>query len=81
MVNLFDPALIILSGDRMRFDYLYATETLAEMEALVLNTGRPPPTIEIHAWGDLLWAHGAAALALSAVTEGQLAPTRELAAQ
>ena len=81
VVNLFDPALIILSGERMRFDYLYATETLAEMQALTINTGRPSPRIEIHAWGDLLWAHGAAALALSAVTDGLLAPPRELAAQ
>lgn len=81
VVNLFDPALIILSGERLRFDYLYAAETLAEMQALVLNTGRPTPKIEIHAWGDLLWAHGAAALALSAVTEGQLATGKDLAAQ
>lgn len=81
VVNLFDPELIILSGERMRYDYLYANETLAEIKALALNTGRPVPKIEIHAWGDLLWAHGAAALALSAVTEGLLAPTREIAAQ
>ncbi|MCB2127744.1 MAG: ROK family protein [Rhodobacteraceae bacterium] len=81
VVNLFDPELIILSGERMRYDYLYANETLAEMKALALNTGRPEPRIEIHAWGDLLWAHGAAALALSAVTDGLLAPAREIAAQ
>jgi predicted NBD/HSP70 family sugar kinase len=81
VVNLFDPALIILAGARMRFDYLYAADTLAEMEALVLDTGRPLPTIEIHAWGEMLWASGAAALALSAVTEGLLAPPREIAAQ
>ena len=81
VVNLFDPALIILSGERMRFDYLYATETFAEMEALVINTGRPLPRIEIHAWGDLLWAHGAAALALSAVSEKLLTFSREIAAQ
>jgi len=81
VVNLFDPALIVLSGERMRFDYLYAEETLAEMEALVLNSGRPMPRIEIHAWGDLLWAHGAAALALSAVTEQVLGGTGEMAAQ
>jgi predicted NBD/HSP70 family sugar kinase len=82
VINLFDPALIILSGERMRYDYLYAAETLAEMEALVIATGRPRPSIEIHAWGDLLWAHGAAALALSAVTEGLLAaPLRDIAAQ
>jgi predicted NBD/HSP70 family sugar kinase len=81
VVNLFDPALIILSGERMRYDYLYAADTLAEMENLVLATGRPLPPIEVHAWGDMLWAHGAAALALSSVTEATLAPPRELAAQ
>jgi predicted NBD/HSP70 family sugar kinase len=84
VINLFDPALIILSGERMRYDYLYAAETLAEMQNFAIQTGRPPPSIEIHAWGDLLWAHGAAALALSAVTERQvsgLRETREVAAQ
>ena len=81
VINLFDPALIILSGERMRYDYLYAAETLAEMDNLSIHTGRPRPPIEIHAWGDLLWAHGAAALALSAVSEGILAPMRDIAAQ
>jgi predicted NBD/HSP70 family sugar kinase len=81
VINLFDPALIILSGERMRYDYLYAQETLAEMENLAIQTGRPRPPIEIHAWGDLLWAHGAAALALSFVSEGLLVPAREMAAQ
>ncbi len=81
VVNLFDPELIILSGERMRYDYLYANETLAEIRGLALNTGRPEPRIEIHAWGDLLWAHGAAALALSEVTEQLLGTAREIAAQ
>jgi predicted NBD/HSP70 family sugar kinase len=81
VVNLFDPALIILSGERMRYDYLYAADSLAEMESLVLNTGRRPPPIEVHAWGDMLWAQGAAALALSVVTETTLAVQREVAAQ
>jgi predicted NBD/HSP70 family sugar kinase len=81
VVNLFDPALIILSGERMRFDYLYAADTLAEMKAHTLNTGRPLPPIEIHAWGEMLWAHGAAALALSALTDSRLAGARDIAAQ
>lgn len=82
VVNLFDPSLIILSGERMRYDYLYAAETLAEMDNLAINTGRPRPPIEIHAWGDLLWAHGAAALALSEVSETILSSQgREIAAQ
>jgi len=74
IVNLFDPGLIILSGERMRYDYLYAADTLAEMKSLMLAADRPPPEIEVHAWGDLLWAHGAAALALSAVTDAALGP-------
>ncbi len=82
VINLFDPALIILSGGRMRYDYLYSAETLAEMDNLVIATGRPRPPIEIHAWGDLLWAHGAAALAQSITTEQLLANLgREIAAQ
>ncbi|MBL4915700.1 ROK family transcriptional regulator [Szabonella alba] len=81
IVNLFDPSLIILSGERMRYDYLYADDTLAEMDNLAIVTGRPRPPIEIHAWGDLLWAHGAAALALSAVTEGMLGAGRDPAAR
>ncbi|MBZ4689528.1 MAG: hypothetical protein JG765_779 [Cereibacter sp.] len=80
VVNLFDPALIILAGARLRFDYLYAADTLAEMQALVLDTGRPLPAIETHAWGEMLWAQGAAALALSAVSEGLLTQPREIAA-
>lgn len=69
VVNLFDPNLIILSGERMRFDYLYAEEVLAEMRALVLDTGRDPPRVDINAWGGPVWARGAAALALSQVTD------------
>ena len=80
-VNLFDPELVILSGERMRYDYLYAADTLAELDRLILPANRPPPRIEVHAWGDLLWAHGAAALALAAVTEESLGltPVREAA--
>ena len=65
VVNLFDPPLIILSGERMQYDYLYADEVLREMHALALNRDAAAQEVEIHAWGDLMWAHGAAALALS----------------
>ena len=59
VANLFDPRRIILSGSRMRYDFLYAEEMLAEVASLTLN---PPPPIEVHAWDDLVWARGAAAL-------------------
>lgn len=80
IINLFDPELIILSGERMRYDYLYAKDTLAEMREMSLDTDRPLPPIEIHAWGDLLWAHGAAALALHELTERRLGAGREATA-
>lgn len=69
VIQLFDPELIILSGERMRYDYLYADEVLAEMLTLTLDHGRAPCRVEIHAWGDMVWARGAAALALSHVTD------------
>ena len=72
VIQLFDPELIILSGERMRYDYLYAEEVLAEMRMLTLSDGRTPCKVEIHAWGDLVWAQGATALALSAVTDAVL---------
>ena len=65
VVNLFDPELIILSGERMRYDYLHSADALAELDDLILQTGRAAPEIEVQAWGDLLWARGAAALALT----------------
>ncbi len=69
VVQLFDPPLIILSGDRMRYDYLYADEVLAEMQKLTLSHGRQPCAIEIHSWNDLVWARGATVPALSALTD------------
>ncbi|MFD1341583.1 ROK family transcriptional regulator [Litorisediminicola beolgyonensis] len=72
VINVFDPSLVILSGERMRYDYLYSDKTLSELDGLVLRTERPVPPVEVHAWGDLLWAHGAAALALSYASERRL---------
>ncbi len=69
VVQLFDPALIILSGERMQYDYFYARNVLDEMQKMTLNEGRQPCKVAINAWGDLVWARGASALALSQVTE------------
>lgn len=72
VVNVFDPPLILLSGERMQYDYLYAEEVLTEMSNLTLQSGRPLPKVEIHAWGGLLWAQGAAALALEYATDAAI---------
>jgi predicted NBD/HSP70 family sugar kinase len=76
VIQLFDPGLIILSGERMQYDYLYADEVLAEMQKLTLTDGRQSCQVEIHAWGGMAWARGATALALSAVTDNALGDTR-----
>lgn len=76
VIQLFDPELIILSGERMQYDYLYSDEVMAEMHKLTLSDGRSPCRIETHAWGDLVWARGATALALAAVTDAALGDMR-----
>lgn len=75
VVQMFDPEVVILSGGRMQYDYLYAREVMAEMQAMTLIGARPPARVEIHAWGDLVWAQGAVALALGALTEALLGGT------
>ncbi|MFV0334351.1 MAG: ROK family protein [Tropicimonas sp.] len=69
VINLFDPSLVILSGARMKYDYLYAEEVLRAAREMTLSKGRTLPRIETNAWGDLVWARGAATLALASVTE------------
>ncbi|MEM9755064.1 MAG: ROK family protein, partial [Pseudomonadota bacterium] len=68
ITNIFDPGLIVVAGGRLRYDYLYADEVIAETRRLSIATDSPPPRIEISAWGEFGWAHGAAAMALSAAT-------------
>lgn len=67
VIQIFDPSLIILSGERMQYDFLYADEVLAEMRALTLPQSGPV-AVEVHAWGGMVWARGAAALALDLAT-------------
>ena len=64
LVNLFDPAMIVLAGERIRNYPLVAKEverTLAE-NAIAVTRERAP--LAVHRWGDGLWARGAGALAL-----------------
>lgn len=74
VVTLFDPGLIILSGARMRYDYLYARDVLAEMGTMASATRDQRTRVETHAWGDMVWAQGAAALALAAITDAIFDP-------
>ncbi|MFT6451456.1 MAG: putative NBD/HSP70 family sugar kinase [Halocynthiibacter sp.] len=73
LVNIFDPALIILSGERMQHDHLYADDVIASIRDQIVQAGGPPPEVQIHKWGDLMWAKGAAAYAISRVSDTALA--------
>lgn len=80
-VNLFDPPVIIVTGQRTAHPARVFMESLRKSLAdhvLTAEAGVPP--IEIHPWGDDLWARGAAALVLeefmpnNSVTRGHAAP-------
>lgn len=72
LVNVLDPSLIILSGERMQVDHLYADEVVTRMREQIVQVDAPPPRVIIHKWGDSMWARGAAAFALSMVAERSL---------
>ncbi len=82
VVNIFDPSLIVLSGTAMRYEYLYDQAVLDEMHANIIKVDDTPPDVRVHEWGDVLWAKGAAAMALEGITElalGSLGQSRSAA--
>ena len=68
IVNIFDPALIILSGEQLQYDYLYDIEVSEMMEANSIDLSDRPVELRVHKWSDQLWAKGAAAFALDHIT-------------
>ncbi len=68
LVNIFDPKLIILAGERLSFDYLHADTVLETMRQSVVQVDAPLPEVRVHAWGDHMWAKGAAAYAIEQVS-------------
>lgn len=80
LVNIFDPQLIILAGEQMQFDHLYADAVIAEMRKSIVQIDKAPPEVVIHKWGNLMWARGAAAYALDNVSEIALSKLNEHAA-
>lgn len=73
LVNIFDPALIIFSGEQMRYDFLYGARVLDQMRDNALAVNRPAPEVRVHKWGGRLWAMGAAALAIDGLTDQLIA--------
>lgn len=77
LVNIFDPQLIILAGEQMQSDHLYADPVIAEMRKSIVQIDKAPPEVVIHKWGNLMWARGAAAYALDNVSEIALSELNE----
>lgn len=69
LVNIFDPPLVILAGERMRNEHLFSDEIMRALTANILALDRPPPEVRAHRWGDRLWARGAGALALEGIAD------------
>ena len=77
LVNVFDPQLIILAGEQMQFDHLYAQEVIEEMRKSIVQIDKPPPDVLIHRWDNLMWARGAAAYALDFVFDMAIRDVRD----
>ncbi|MEM1284014.1 MAG: ROK family transcriptional regulator [Pseudomonadota bacterium] len=68
VINIFDPKLIILSGEQMAYDFLYSDDVLERVWASIVHVDTERPQIRVHKWGDLMWAKGAAAYAIEQVS-------------
>ncbi|WP_299152450.1 ROK family transcriptional regulator [uncultured Tateyamaria sp.] len=69
LVNIFDPELVILAGEQMQFDHLYADTVIDDMQKLIVEIDKPAPAVVVHKWNNLMWAKGAAAYALEYVQD------------
>lgn len=67
IINIFDPQLIIISGDQLQFDFLNQDTVMGQMRGSIVEVDKEPPKVLIHKWDDLMWARGAAAYALDKV--------------
>lgn len=80
LVNIFDPELIVISGEQMQFDYLVAADVVENIQRAIVQVDMPPPRIVIQKWDDHMWARGATAYAIDGVTEMSLSEVGDHAA-
>ncbi|MFK7792965.1 MAG: ROK family protein [Devosiaceae bacterium] len=72
VINIFDPKLVILSGEQMAFDFLYSPTVFENVRSSVVQVDTILPEIQVHKWGDLMWAKGAAAYAIEQVSNATI---------
>lgn len=64
IINVFNPPRIIVSGEGLRAGPLLRDPMLATIEENALPTLRAASEVVFHAWGDEMWARGAATIVL-----------------
>jgi len=69
LVNIFDPERVILAGEQIQFDDLYADNVIEEMRKSIVDVDKPPPEVVVHQWDAFMWARGGAAYALEFVQD------------
>ena len=80
VVNIFAPELIILSGERMQYDFMYDDGIIEEMKKSIVQSGGASTEVKVRKWGDQMWAMGAAAFAIDGVADMALTDARSNAA-
>lgn len=69
LVNIFDPTMIVLAGERIRNHKLLADEIEAAFKTNSISVDRAHTPLAVHRWGDGLWARGAGTLALEGIMD------------
>lgn len=69
LINLLNPPRVILTGEGLRAGELLRGPLLAAVAEGVLPTLREATEILFHAWGDEMWARGAATIVLRRIYE------------
>jgi transcriptional regulator of PTS gene len=64
LAKLLNPPVVFLSGERTRSARVFFEAMERSLAAQAIVPGMGIPRVEIHRWGDELWARGAAALML-----------------
>ena len=67
LVNLFDPNLIIISGEGTRMGEVFFTAVHNAFREVVLPGLAEDTEIRVRSWGDDIWALGAASLVIAQI--------------
>ncbi|MDB2407462.1 ROK family transcriptional regulator [Jannaschia sp.] len=67
LISILDPDLVILAVETDTVHPLCTPEVIDAVRRLSLSVDAPPTEISVHAWGDRMWAEGAAAYGIERV--------------